>query len=152
MQVDSMEVPGLFFLFKKSSGIFGIFAQNLPLWSLRPSLTAGMTKIPEILGLFCYFFCWNLRNLPKESSSEKVASITAWVIAPWHSHGRTRSMAGQIGHPVDVGATGRTSGVSAPLQCGRPERPGLLFLKLLLFEHPPLHEKHCPDKFLPRLF
>ena len=40
----------------KTAGIFGIFAQNLPLWSLRPSLTVGMTKIPKILGLFHYFF------------------------------------------------------------------------------------------------
>ena len=39
-----------------NAGIFGIFAQNLPLWSLRPSLTVGMTKIPKILGLFHYFF------------------------------------------------------------------------------------------------
>ena len=38
------------------AGIFGIFAQNLPLWSLRPSLTVGMTKIPKILGLFRYLF------------------------------------------------------------------------------------------------
>ena len=30
------------------------FAQNLPLWSLRlrPTLTVGMTKIPEIPGFF----------------------------------------------------------------------------------------------------
>ena len=43
------------------------------------------------------------------------AAAVTWVIVPWHSHGRARSMAGQIGHPIDVGATGRTSGVSAPL-------------------------------------
>ena len=30
-------------------------AQNLPLWSLCPSLTVGMTKIPKIPGLFYYF-------------------------------------------------------------------------------------------------
>ena len=38
-------------------GIFRISAKNLPLLSLRPSpLTAGMTKIPKIPGLFHYFF------------------------------------------------------------------------------------------------
>ena len=53
-------------------GIFRISAKNLPLLSLRPSLTVGMTKIPKIPGLFHYFFCWILRNLPTEpTSSEK---------------------------------------------------------------------------------
>ena len=37
-------------------GIFRISAKNLPLLSLRPSLTVGMTKIPKIPGLFYYFF------------------------------------------------------------------------------------------------
>ena len=48
------EDSGILALFL-SAGIPGIFAQNLPLWSLRPSLTVGMTKIPKIPGLFCYF-------------------------------------------------------------------------------------------------
>ena len=43
-----------------------------------------------------------------------VAAVT-WAIVAWHSRGRARSRTGQIGHPIDVGATGRTSGVSAPL-------------------------------------
>ena len=51
-------------------GIFRIPAKNLPLLSLRPSLTVGMTKIPKIPGLFTIFFCWNLRNLPTEPTSE----------------------------------------------------------------------------------
>ena len=57
-------------------GIFRISAKNLPLLSLRPSLTVGMTKIPKIPGLFHYFFCWNLRDLPTESTSEMLASFT----------------------------------------------------------------------------
>ena len=60
-------------------GIFRISAKNLPLLSLRPSLTVGMTKIPKIPGLFHYFFCWNLRNLPAESTSEMLASFTDGV-------------------------------------------------------------------------
>ena len=36
--------------------IFRISAKNLPLLSLRPLLTVGMTKIPKIPGLFHYFF------------------------------------------------------------------------------------------------
>ena len=55
-------------------GIFRISAENLPLWCLRPSPTVGMTKIPKIPGLFHYFFCWNLRNLPTEPSSKTFAS------------------------------------------------------------------------------
>ena len=66
-------------------GIFRISAKNFPLWSLRPSLTVGMTKIPKIPGLFHYFFCWNLRNLPAESSSEMLASFT-------DAHGSARRM------------------------------------------------------------
>ena len=42
------------------------------------------------------------------------AAVT-WVIVLWHSYGRARSMAGQIDHPIDVGATGWTSGVSVSL-------------------------------------
>ena len=63
-------------LFCEPERIPGIFAQNLPLWSLRPSLTVGMTKIPKIPGSFQYFFCSNLRNLPTESSSKTFASCT----------------------------------------------------------------------------
>ena len=59
----------------------GVFAQNPPLWSLRPSLTVGMTKIPKIPGLFYYYFCWNLRNLPAESSSGTLASFTGRFMA-----------------------------------------------------------------------
>ena len=72
------EDSGVLTLFceSESEGIPGIFAQNLPLWSLRPSPTVEMTKIPKIPGLFHYFFCWNLRNLPTESSSEMLASFT----------------------------------------------------------------------------
>ena len=61
-------------------GIFRISAKNLPLLSLRPSLTVGMTKIPKIPGLFHYFFCWNLRNLPTESTSEMLASFTGTMV------------------------------------------------------------------------
>ena len=57
-------------------GIFRISAKNLPLLSLRPSLTVGMTKIPKIPGLFHFFLCWNLRNLPAESTSEMLVSFT----------------------------------------------------------------------------
>ena len=58
-------------------GIFRISAKNLPLWSLRPSLTVGMTKIPKVPGFFLLLFCWNLRNIPTEPSSEMLASFTA---------------------------------------------------------------------------
>ena len=37
----------------------------------------------------------------------RTAAAVTWVIAPWHSHGRARSTADQIGHPIVVGATGR---------------------------------------------
>ena len=57
-------------------GIFRISAKNTPLLSLRPSLTVGMAKIPKTPGLFHYFFCWNLRNLPTEPTSEMLASFT----------------------------------------------------------------------------
>ena len=43
------------------------------------------------------------------------AAAVTWLIVPWHSHERARSMAGQLGHPVGVGVTGRTSGVCAAL-------------------------------------
>ena len=43
------------------------------------------------------------------------AAAVTWVLVPWHSPGRARSMAGQIGHPCAVGATGRTPGVNAAL-------------------------------------
>ena len=43
------------------------------------------------------------------------AAVT-WVVVAWHSHGRARSMAGQIGHPIIICRRhGRTSGLSAPL-------------------------------------
>ena len=56
---DATEIPWvlcmeLFHIFL--AGIFRILAQNLPLWSLRPSLTVGMTKIPKILDFFSLFF------------------------------------------------------------------------------------------------
>ena len=46
------------------------------LWNL--SLRSTL-KIPEIPGLFYYFFCWDLRNLPTptEPSSKTFASCTA---------------------------------------------------------------------------
>ena len=42
------------------------------------------------------------------------AAVT-WVVVAWHSHGRARSMAGQIGHSIICRRHGRTSGLSAPL-------------------------------------
>ena len=50
-----------------------------------------MTKIPEIPGLFHYFFCWNLRNLPAESSSKTFASCTAPSRHPARRAHSTRS-------------------------------------------------------------
>ena len=57
MQRRFREGSGILALFcEQESGIPGISAQNLPLWSLRPSLrvrvplTVGMTKIPGIPG------------------------------------------------------------------------------------------------------
>jgi len=35
-----------------------------------------------------------------------MAAAVTWAIVAWHSHGRARSRTGQIGHPIDVGATG----------------------------------------------
>ena len=44
-----------------------------------------------------------------------MSAAVTWTIVPWHLHGRTWSMAGQIGHRELVGAIAGTCGVSAPL-------------------------------------
>ena len=67
-------------------GVFRISANNLPLLSLCPSLTVEMTKIPKIPGLFHYLFCWNLRNLPAESTSEMLVASFTGLRAPQMHH------------------------------------------------------------------
>ena len=66
------------------------------------------------------------------------ASAVTWTIVSWHSHGRAWSMAGQIGHPADVGATGQTR-----------------LVRVLLFEQPPLESARfgqCRNYFSAQLY
>ena len=65
------------------AGIFGIFAQNLPLWSLRPSLTVGMTKIPKAEGSGMIISLFILLEYPESSHRIQLRKVCIdhWPLA-----------------------------------------------------------------------
>ena len=68
-----------FLLFFFEAGTFGIFVQNLPLWSLSPSFAySGDDEDSEDPGITSLFFLLEPPEFSTEPSSEKFASITAF--------------------------------------------------------------------------
>ena len=78
---DSVKIPG-FWHFLVSRNPAGIFAQNLPLWSLRPSRTVGMTKIPKMPGLVHYFFAGITGIFPQNPAPKRLRPALPRCLRP----------------------------------------------------------------------